>query len=80
MTASNTCTDDLAAQGARGVDESPPDEGAGNAGADALAAKNTRVVRHGHTGITRHSPRNGLRLIRALPGDLELFVTVVSAS
>jgi hypothetical protein len=25
--------------------------------------------RTGHTGITRHSPRNGLRLIRALPGD-----------
>jgi len=23
----------------------------------------------GHTGITRHSPRNGLRLIRDLPGD-----------
>jgi hypothetical protein len=23
----------------------------------------------GHTGITRHSPRNGLRLIRVLPGD-----------
>jgi hypothetical protein len=30
---------------------------------------NTCVSHHGHTGTTRHSPRNGLRLIRTLPGD-----------
>jgi hypothetical protein len=30
----------------------------------------TRVSHHGHTGITRHSPRNGFNgLFRALPGD-----------
>jgi hypothetical protein len=29
----------------------------------------TRVSHHGHTGITRHSPRNGFNsLFRALPG------------
>jgi len=33
----------------------------------------------GHTGITRHSPRNGLRLIRTLPGDQDLLVTVIRA-
>jgi hypothetical protein len=29
----------------------------------------TRVSHHRFTGTTRHSPRNGLRLLRALPGD-----------
>jgi len=44
-------------------------------GADAPAAacavvESTRVSHHGHTGITRHSPRNGFNgLLRALPGD-----------
>jgi hypothetical protein len=44
-------------------------------GADApVAARgvvdSTRVSHHGHTGITRHSPRNGFNsLFRALPGD-----------
>ena len=48
-------------------------------GADAPAAKICAVVRHGHTGNTRHSPRNGFySLLRALPGDQELFVTVAS--
>ena len=28
-----------------------------------------RVSHHRFTGTTRHSPRNGLRLLRALPGD-----------
>src|ERR1700704_2453990 len=44
-------------------------------GADASAAArgvvvSTRVSHHGHTGITRHSPRNGFNgFLRALPGD-----------
>ena len=47
----------------------------GTPGADAPAAArgvvgSTRVSHHGHTGITRHSPRNGFNsLFRALPGD-----------
>jgi hypothetical protein len=28
---------------------------------------------HGHIGITRHSPHNGLRLLRALPGDQDFL-------
>src|SRR6202048_2215809 len=36
----------------------------------SCSVKNTRVSHHGHTGITRHSPRNGLNgFLRALPGD-----------
>src|ERR1700726_735784 len=32
--------------------------------------ESTRVRNHGHTGITRHSPRNGFNgFLRALPGD-----------
>ena len=44
-------------------------------GADAPAAArvvvvNTRVSHHGHTGNTRHSPRNGFNgFLRALAGD-----------
>jgi hypothetical protein len=34
----------------------------------------------GHTGITRHSPRNGLRLIRALLGEPCAFATVIRAA
>jgi hypothetical protein len=47
----------------------------GMPGADAPAAArgvvvSTRVSHHGHTGITRHSPRNGFNgFLRALPGD-----------
>ncbi len=36
----------------------------------AWCVVNTRVSHHGHTGNTRHSPRNGFNgLLRALPGD-----------
>ena len=36
----------------------------------ACRIENTRVSHHGHTGITRHSPRNGFNgFLRALPGD-----------
>jgi hypothetical protein len=36
----------------------------------ACSVVNTRVSHHGHTGFTRHSPRNGFNgLYRALPGD-----------
>jgi hypothetical protein len=44
-------------------------------GADAPAAArgvvdSTRVSHHGHTGVARHSPRNGFNgFLRALPGD-----------
>jgi hypothetical protein len=32
--------------------------------------ESTRVSHHGHTGNTRHSPRNGFNgFLRALPGD-----------
>jgi hypothetical protein len=57
----------------------PPSEGAGNAGrwcarSRACSVGNTRVSHHGHTGNTRHSPRNGFNgLFRALPGDRALL-------
>ncbi len=36
----------------------------------AWCVENTRVSHHGHTGNTRHSPRNGFNgFLRALPGD-----------
>jgi hypothetical protein len=36
----------------------------------ACSVVNTRVSHHGHTGTTRHSPRNGFNgFLRALPGD-----------
>ena len=36
----------------------------------ACSVENTRVSHHGHTGITRHSPRNGFNgFLRVLPGD-----------
>jgi hypothetical protein len=50
-------------------------EGAGNAGrrcarSRACSVVNTRVSHHGHTGNTRHSPRNGFNgFLHALPGD-----------
>ena len=51
----------------------PRSEGAGMPGADAPAAKNTRVVRHGHTGNTRHPRAMVYGLLRALPGDRALL-------
>ena len=54
-------------------------EGAGMPGAQcarsrACSVVNTRVSHHGHTGNTRHSPRNGFNgLLRALPGDRALL-------
>ena len=34
------------------------------------SVESTRVSHHGHTGNTRHSPRNGFNgFLRALPGD-----------
>src|SRR5271154_7000829 len=34
---------------------------------------------HGHTGLTRHSPRNGLRLISCSPRRPGFFATVAPA-
>ena len=52
----------------------------GMPGADAPAAArgvvNTRVSHHGHTGNTRHSPRNGLRLISCSPRGPGSFAPV----
>jgi hypothetical protein len=40
----------------------------------ACSVESTRVSHHGHTGNTRHSPRNGFNsLYRALPGDRALL-------
>jgi hypothetical protein len=40
----------------------------------ACSVESTRVSHHGHTGNTRHSPRNGFNgLLRALPGDRALL-------
>ncbi len=42
----------------------------GASAAACAVVESTRVSHHGHTGITRHSPRNGFNsLFRALPGD-----------
>jgi hypothetical protein len=50
--------------------------GARRARSLACKVESTRVSHHGHTGITRHSPRNGFNgFLRALPGD-RLIVTV----
>jgi hypothetical protein len=36
----------------------------------ACRVESTRVSHHGHTGLARHSPRNGFNgFLRALPGD-----------
>jgi hypothetical protein len=44
--------------------------GAGCARSLACSVENTRVSHHGHTGVTRHSLRNGFNgFLRALPGD-----------
>jgi len=42
-------------------------------GADAPAAKSTRVMRHGHTAITRHSPRNGFTAYFVFSPAIGLF-------
>jgi hypothetical protein len=40
----------------------------------ACGVESTRVSHHGHTGNTRHSPRNGFNgFLRALPGDRALL-------
>jgi hypothetical protein len=41
--------------------------GARRAAASRAKIKSTRDSHHGHTGIVRHSPRNGLRLISRSP-------------
>jgi hypothetical protein len=49
--------------------------------ARSLACKSessTHASRHGHTGNTRHSPRNGLRLISRSPRGPGSFAPVVS--
>ena len=44
--------------------------GARCAAAACAVVESTRVSHHGHTGNTRHSPRNGFNgFLRALPGD-----------
>jgi hypothetical protein len=69
---------DLAARRARVVQEFLPSREQGRrecrtlgASVAACAVKiSTRVSHHGHTGITRHSPRNGFNgFLRALLGD-----------
>src|ERR1035437_5327486 len=69
---------DLAAQSTRVLlSNIPPSDqraqgmpGARCARSRACGVENTRVGHHGHTGITRHSPRNGFNgFLRALPGD-----------
>ena len=48
--------------------------------ARSLACKNessTHASRHGHTGNTRHSPRNGLRLISRSPRGPGSFAPVI---
>jgi hypothetical protein len=57
-----------------------PTEGAGNAGRSMRpqprmqSKKAYEHSHHGHTGFTRHSPRNGFNgFLRALPGDRALL-------
>ena len=48
--------------------------GAGAPAAARVLVVSTRVSHHGHTGNTRHSPRNGFNgVFRALPGDRALL-------
>jgi hypothetical protein len=69
---------DLAARSARVLLRFLPSENRGRRECRALDApaaacvvvESTRVSHHGHTGNTRHSPRNGFNgFLRALPGD-----------
>jgi len=39
----------------------------------ACSVKNTRVSHHGHTGFTRHSPRNGFTAYFVLSPAIGLF-------
>src|ERR1035437_4973718 len=48
-----------------------------DAPAASRGVKNTRVSHHGHTGNTRHSPRNGLRLTSRSPRRPGSFATVI---
>src|ERR1700724_914834 len=45
----------------------------------AKVKSSTHASHHGHTGITRHSPRNGLRLIPRSPRGPGSFAPVTSA-
>ncbi len=48
------------------------------AASHACEKQSIRVSHHGHTGFTRHSPRNGFNgFLRALPGVPGLLATVV---
>src|SRR5215212_4289472 len=74
---------DLAAESAQvcfDVLPSETSEGAGNAGRSMRPQprmqnkKAYESSHHGHTGVTRHSPRNGFNgFLRALPGDRALL-------
>jgi hypothetical protein len=46
----------------------------------ACEIESTRVSHHGHTGITRHSPRNGFNAYNALSRCPGLLATVACAS
>jgi hypothetical protein len=47
----------------------------------ACSVESTRVSHHGHTGNTRHSPRDGFNgLYRALPGDRALLPPSLSGN
>jgi hypothetical protein len=81
---------DLAARSARVLLENSlpsQSEGAGNAGRSMRpqpgGQKRVEVLtssgHHGHTGITRHSPRNGLRLISCSPRRPGFVATVARA-
>src|SRR6266566_7395783 len=85
----HVCVRILAARYARGLQNhfaSLRIEGAGNAGR-AMRPRprmqnktSIRVSHHGHTGTTRHSPRNGFTAYFALSSVTTLFDTVACAS
>ena len=47
------------------------------AASHAVKKQSIRVSHHEYTGTTRHSPRDGLRLLRALPGAPGFLATIV---
>src|SRR6266576_3353145 len=61
-------------------------EGAGNAGRQTRPRPRVQMKKahehshHGHTGTTRHSPRNGFTAYFALSPAIGLVVTVICAS
>src|SRR5258707_11338557 len=59
----------------KGIDSSRPVTEASHA-----MKKSIRVSHHGHTGTTRHSPRNGFTAYFALSSVTTLFDTVACAS